>query len=60
MIAERAEEQSWDNLETVHDLPECGRGVKVTPPFTTGEVVCAAVAQRWQGKVRSDKGYIVT
>jgi len=49
--------QSWDGLEVVADLPDRGRGVKVTRTFTPGEVVCdygGQLLSHKEGKVKYD------
>ena len=39
-IRDRCNDQAWDGLQVVDDLPGRGRGVLTTRQFCTSEVVC--------------------
>ena len=56
-ISQNITTQSWDSLEVVADLPDRGRGAKVTRTFTPGEVICEDCGQllsHKEGKVKYD------
>ena len=49
------DEQSWEGIQIVHDLPGRGRGVKATRQFVPNEVVCDYHGQLLQHKEGKDK-----
>jgi len=39
-IRDRIQDESWEGIQPVEDLPGRGRGVKALRAFSKGEVVC--------------------